>query len=196
MIDPDAQRSLRRRVFEISTPVAQVVASDPIVARGLASFFQGDGAQEPPPSLGLGVTVCPVEDVHRVDPDRPCVVVGTAVPGTVERALEFGAAAVVATRDAEDFLPAAVRAVAEGADRWYSPSIAALAVDAALGRQTGSGRLTDRERNVLALVESGYSNAEIAERLCLSRGTVKNYVSRLLRKRGASRRAHLIVRAS
>ena len=53
--------------------------------------------------------------------------------------------------------------------------------------------LTDREREVLALVAAGLSNEEIAGRLVLSPATAKTHVSRILAKVGARDRAQLVV---
>jgi DNA-binding NarL/FixJ family response regulator len=53
--------------------------------------------------------------------------------------------------------------------------------------------LSDRERDVLALVGEGLSNQEIAERLYMSPLTAKTHVSRILQKFGARDRAQLVV---
>ena len=55
------------------------------------------------------------------------------------------------------------------------------------------GRLTDREREVVALVGAGLTNDEIAGRLFLSSATAKTHVSRAMVKLGARDRAQLVV---
>ena len=53
--------------------------------------------------------------------------------------------------------------------------------------------LTDRERDVLALIADAVTNREIGERLFLAEKTVKNYVSGLLAKLGMQRRTQAAV---
>jgi DNA-binding NarL/FixJ family response regulator len=55
--------------------------------------------------------------------------------------------------------------------------------------------ITDREREVMALVAGGLSNQEIAQRLFVSPATAKTHVSRTMIKLGARDRAQLVVMA-
>lgn len=58
---------------------------------------------------------------------------------------------------------------------------------------TIGSNLTDREKEVLMLISHGKSNAEIAENLYLSEGTVRNYVSSILEKLDVSDRTQAAV---
>jgi DNA-binding NarL/FixJ family response regulator len=62
-------------------------------------------------------------------------------------------------------------------------------------QQSVLGRLTTREREVLALVARGLSNAENADRLVISHATAKTHVARILAKLAARDRAQLVVLA-
>ena len=68
-----------------------------------------------------------------------------------------------------------------------SQMIAAPAAPAAAG--PGLYGLTDREREVLALVAAGKSNPQIAAALYISRKTAEHHVSRILAKLGVTTRA-------
>ena len=59
----------------------------------------------------------------------------------------------------------------------------------------GLEMLTTREREVLALVATGLSNGEIAERLVISPATAKTHVSRVITKLNARDRAQLVILA-
>lgn len=78
-------------------------------------------------------------------------------------------------------LATAIRTVA-GGDRVIDPALAVAAL------QASRNPLTPREVDVLQIAAEGVSTAEIAARLHLSRGTVRNYVSSALRKTAAANR--------
>ncbi len=92
----------------------------------------------------------------------------------------------------------AVRAVAAG-DALLSPRVTRrlIAEFASRAKEPGASGaldgLTDREREVMALVAAGLSNEEIAERLYVSPATAKTHVSRAMTKLGARDRAQLVV---
>jgi len=91
-----------------------------------------------------------------------------------------------------------IEAVARG-DALLSPGVTRrlIAQFATLMRKTepvpNLEALTEREREVMALVAGGLSNDEIAERLVVSPATAKTHVSRAMVKLGARDRAQLVV---
>jgi DNA-binding NarL/FixJ family response regulator len=94
----------------------------------------------------------------------------------------------------------AVRAVAAG-DALLSPGVTRRLIEvfAIRSREPRPRKdldlLTDREREVMALVAAGLSNDDIAERLYLSPATAKTHVNRAMTKLGARDRAQLVVAA-
>ncbi len=60
----------------------------------------------------------------------------------------------------------------------------------------GSESLTEREREILRLLASGYSNREIARALFVVEGTVKNHVSSILAKMGVRDRTRAVLKAA
>ena len=100
-------------------------------------------------------------------------------------------------------LIAAIRTVAAG-DAVLSPSttrrlierfVPLLPTTEAAAATDSLATLTNREREVFALVAQGRSNREIADSLFLSEGTVKIHVSRLLGKLGLRDRVHAVILA-
>ena len=116
----------------------------------------------------------------------------------VFEALRIGASGFLVKDTEPAELIQAVRAVARG-DALLSPGVtrrlvAEFATRAKEPAPTSDlDRLTDREREVVALVAEGLSNDEIAERLIVSPATAKTHVSRAMVKLGARDRAQLVV---
>lgn len=93
----------------------------------------------------------------------------------------------------------AIRVVAAG-DSLLSPRVTRRVVEAFAGRPAPTGPrttllsgLTEREREVVALVGSGLSNDEIAEKLFISPATARTHVSRAMSKLDARDRAQVVV---
>ncbi|MBL1082772.1 response regulator transcription factor [Streptomyces actinomycinicus] len=118
----------------------------------------------------------------------------------VFEAIRAGASGFLVKDTEPDELVRAVRAVCEG-DALLSPGvtrrlIAEFAARSKAPAAAGAlARLTEREREVMALVGIGLSNDEIARRLVVSPLTAKTHVSRTMVKLGARDRAQLVVLA-
>jgi DNA-binding NarL/FixJ family response regulator len=116
-------------------------------------------------------------------------------------ALRAGATGLLLKNAGPDELVSAVRVVARG-DAQLAPGVASRLLADFMSRPEGLHatpaqleELTAREREVVALVASGLSNEEIAERLVVTRATAKTHVSRALCKLHARDRAQLVVLA-
>jgi DNA-binding NarL/FixJ family response regulator len=148
-----------------------------------------------------------IEATRRItrDPDlstvRVVVLTTFDVDEYVYAAIRAGASGFL-LKDArpEDIL-AAVAVVARG-DALLAPSVTRRLIEEFAKRPAAVAvpgpalaALTDREREVLALVGRGLSNAELAERLYVSPATAKTHVSHIMTKLDARDRAQLVVTA-
>lgn len=128
------------------------------------------------------------------------VLVLTAYDGDelLVEAMRSGAAGYVLKQDPADSIITALRTVARGGAHFSTAATPhMLAMIAGGGPPAGPlDDLTDRERTLLDLLGEGLSNRQIAERMFLGERTVKNYVSRLLRKLDLDRRAEAAVFAA
>ena len=101
--------------------------------------------------------------------------------GYLKRAMENGAAGFLLKDAPSSELAKAIHRVMRG-ERVVDPDLAALALSA------GDNPLTEREREVLAASEGGATIEDVAARLYLSEGTVRNYLSSAIKKLGTRNR--------
>ena len=102
-------------------------------------------------------------------------------PGYLRRAMEGGASGFMLKDAPATELAVAIRRAHRG-ERVVDPALAAEALS------EGGSPLTVREHEVLAASLAGDTNAEIAARLFLSEGTVRNHLSAAIQKLGARNR--------
>ncbi|MFJ1608647.1 LuxR C-terminal-related transcriptional regulator [Streptomyces sp. NPDC088253] len=132
-------------------------------------------------------------------PPRVLVLTPSRHEGYAYAALRAGAGGFLPQDATPDELTAAVRIVAAG-DAVTTPGVTRALIDAVrqerpartTEQETGLDMLTERERDVLTAVASGWSNAEIAARLSIAPTTVKSHVSHILAKIGARARVQAV----
>jgi two-component system response regulator DesR len=164
--------------------VAQVARGDEVLA----------AAREHAPDVALldiempGMTgIEAAAELRAAMPGVKVVIVTTfGRPGYLRRAMESGADAFLVKDAPAAQLAQAVRRVLRG-ERVIDPTLAAAAL------AEGPDPLTGREREVLRAAADGSVNAEIAHRLVLSEGTVRNYLSTAIQKTGARNRAEAVL---
>ena len=159
----------------------------------VASVGRGDEVVDAALSVGADVALLDIE-MPGLDGLATAAVLASQVPscrvvilttfgraGYLRRAMEAGAAGFVVKDAPAETLAATIRQVMAG-ERVVDPTLAAAALAA------GESPLTARERDVLAVARSGASVAEIAAKLYLSEGTVRNYLSAAIAKTSARNR--------
>jgi len=191
--------------------VRVVLADDQHLVRGaLAALLALEDDVEVVGEVGRGDEVLPavqhlVPDVLLVDIEMPgldglaaAAAVAAAVPttrvlvlttfgrpGYLRRAMEAGALGFVVKDAPASELADAVRRVARG-ERVVDPALAAATLAG------GTSPLTGRERDVLVASRDGATVTDIAGRLFLSEGTVRNYLSSAIAKTGSRNRAEAL----
>jgi len=111
---------------------------------------------------------------------RVVILTTFARPGYLRRALDAGVRGYLLKETPAEDLVAALRRVMAG-ERVIAPELALTAFDS-------KDPLTERERQALRLAGEGSSNSEIARRLHLAEGTVRNYLSEAMSKLHADNR--------
>jgi len=116
---------------------------------------------------------------------RVAIVTTFGRPGYLRRAMEAGVLGFVVKDAPTEELAAAVRRVAAG-ERVVDPALAAATLAG------GPSPLTGREWDVLVAARDGATVADIAARLSLSEGTVRNYLSAAITKTGTRNRVEAL----
>ena len=159
--------------------VAEVARGDEVVQAALAT--QPDVALldiEMPGGDGLAAA----QALHKARPSCRSVILTTfGRSGYLRRAMESGAVGFLLKDAPAAELAVAVRRVIAG-ERVVDPELALSALS------EGNNPLTPREREVLSVALFGASLAEMAARLVLSEGTVRNHLSTAMQKLGAQNR--------
>ena len=165
------------------TVVAQVGRGDEVVAT--ARDLHPDVALldiEMPGLDGLAAAAALTQEVPAC---RVIIVTTFGRPGYLRRAMESGALGFVVKDAPAEQLADAIRRVSRGLP----------VVDPALAAATlagGVSPLTGRERDVLVAARDGATVADIAGRLFLSEGTVRNYLSAAIAKTGVRNRVEAV----
>ena len=116
-----------------------------------------------------------VAEIRRTLPGQVVLVLTRhARPGVLRRALRLGVQGF-ASKSADPGHIASVVAALHGGRRWIDQDVSAAAI-------VDDCPLTDREIEVLRVTGDGYAVAEIAARLHLAQGTVRNYLSSAMQK--------------
>ena len=165
---------------------AQATTGDEAVA--LARHHQPDVALLDLQMPGLdGIAVA--ETLRQTLPGCASIIITShGRPGHLKRALAAGARGFLPKTISADILSTAIRAVHAGG-RYIDADLAAEAISA------GNSPLTSREADVLELAADAHAVNDIARRVSLSPGTVRNYLSSATTKLGAANR-HEAVRVA
>jgi len=196
-----------------------LVADDhPIVRSGIVAMVAEADDLEVVAAVGDGAAavreaIATAPDVVLMDLRMP-VLDGSAATGRITEALPGTRVIVLTTYESDDAILEAITAGASGYLVKAAPeaeilagirsvaaggTVVAPAMAAALARgirqQQSAPKLSDREREVLALVADGGSNPDIARALHLSEATVKTHLIHVFEKLGVSDRTRAVTRA-
>jgi DNA-binding NarL/FixJ family response regulator len=144
--------------------------------------------------------------IREAHPEIRILIVTMLEDDSVFTAMRAGARGYVVKGAEPSEVLRAIRAVADG-EAIFSPAIAERLIhyfatppapttdSARLTEALAFPDLTEREREVLALIAQGLTNSAIAERLVLSPKTIRNYITEIFSKLQVADRAQAIIRA-
>jgi two-component system response regulator NreC len=143
-------------------------------------------------SMPGGSTLEVLEDIAQASPATAVVVLTMqSEPDYARVAMRRGARGYVLKESASGELLQAIDAVVAGGT-FVSPSLGARLAESPEERPAPPGGLTRREADVLGLLALGYTNAQVADRLGVSRRTIETHRASLQGKIGAPSRVELV----
>jgi DNA-binding NarL/FixJ family response regulator len=201
----------------MSEPIRVLIADDhPLIRSGLCMALQteadivvageaSDGAEAQWQCAGLQPDVLVLDlnmdgppavatlaSVRELCPSTRVIILTAYDDDAYVRSLVLaGAMGYVLKDEMPEALVQAVRTVAQGGT-WFSGSLVETLVHANHD-ESDAPPLTERESQIMRLITQGWDNARIAEELCLSEQTIRNYVSHLYGKIGVQTRAEAVV---
>lgn len=201
-------------------PIRILIADDhPVVRQGLAGMLIPRNGMQVVGEATNGLEA--VELAHKLQPDvimmdmmmpelngaeatariiaqnpsaRILILTSFGEPGALIEAIHAGALGCLLKDSQPDDLLSAIRSVYRG-QMSISQALAAKLMDQSPARPKPETVLTEREREIVALVAEGLANKEIARRLSLSPNTVRSHVSSILQKLNLTNRTQLAVYA-
>ena len=141
-----------------------------------------------------------LEELMSASGARTIVVTGSSNDDEIHRSIQAGATGLVFKHEDPDVLIRAIRKVHAG-EAWLSRSLMTSALTRLRASRTTSppdpesskiATLTTREREIVALVATGLGRQGIAEKLCVSEGTVRNHLTSIFGKLELSNQLGLV----
>lgn len=142
---------------------------------------------------GLGPNGDGIQEIPQLRTAYPQLPVLVLAPGDVnlaQEAVRSGAIGYLPKTASFSELLLAIQSVVKG-DGYVHPSVAAAALNK-LSSKASTPRLSEREKAILSELTNGQNNAQIADKLLISRSTVKQALSKLYSRYRAVDRAHLV----
>jgi DNA-binding NarL/FixJ family response regulator len=205
-----------------TTPISVLIADDDEIARsGLTTLLTGfpdiavagvarDGAEaidmvahHRPDIVLMDIRMPHVDGIEattriRAEHDQPAKVIAITTFQSDEyvyEALRAGAQGFILKRSPITAIAHAIRVVFTGESLLFPDAIRTLITARGTPVTRTDHRLTNREFEILRLIATGMSNQDIADKLYVSRETVKTHVGSVLLKLGASNRTQAVIAA-
>ncbi len=143
------------------------------------------------------------ELLTRSQPGRVILLTGSRDGDIHVRAVQLGAMGVVLKDEAADVLVTAIEKVSRG-EGWLDPTLTARLLRTfnrpsavpALNPETAKiAELTEREREVIALLAQGVSNKDLGQQLHITENTVRRHLAAIFEKLGVENRLELVIYA-